>query len=243
MGMHRTGPDAGRLMGRHWVGLLDGVRSGSRVVRQGHERRDWTGTCPAISPTMNLMNSIRAICCATLFTLGFVSVTRAADPAATPTSATRSVAGTNIIRIIAGSIEPVKDEAGQLWKPTEGFDGGQTMERSSLEIANTKIPSIYFSERFGMTKFGQKLPNGKYVVKLHFAITYDGITGPDQCVFSMDVEGVALKDFDVWKKAGGSNRAHVEAVPVSIVDGKLDIVFTPEGQSMTISAIEIIPAP
>jgi hypothetical protein len=191
---------------------------------------------------MNFIDSLRAICCALLFTLGCVCVTRADDPA-NAASGSKPASGTNTIRIIAGSIDPVKDEAGQVWKPTEGFDGGQTMERSSLEIANTKIPSIYFSERFGMSKFGQKLPNGKYTVKLHFAITYDGISGPDQCVFSMDVEGVALKDFDVWKKAGGSNRAHVEAVPVTITDGKLDITFTPEGQSMTISAIEIIPVP
>ncbi len=192
---------------------------------------------------MNLMSFLRAICCAMLFTVGFVSATRAADPVAPSTSATRPNGGTNIIRIIAGLIDPLKDEAGQVWKPTEGFDGGQTMERAGLEIANTRTPSVYFSERFGMTKFGHGLSNGKYLVKLHFAITYDGITGPDQCVFSMDVEGVALKDFDVWKKAGGSHRAHVETVPVTIRDGKLDITFTPEGQSMTISAIEIIPAP
>lgn len=166
----------------------------------------------------------------------------AAD-APTNAPALKPAPGPAVIRVIAGMIEPIKDEAGNVWKPSEGFDGGQTKERSGLEIANTKIPSIYCSERFGMSKFVQELPNGKYDVKLHFAITYEGITGPGQCLFSMDVEGTALKNFDVWKKAGGANRAYVETVPVRITDGKLDITFTSEGESTTLSAIEIVPTP
>lgn len=166
-----------------------------------------------------------------------------AEDATTNAPAPKPASGAPVIRVVAGMIEPIKDEAGNVWKPSEGFDGGQTKERSGLEIANTKIPSIYCSERFGMAKFVQDLPNGKYAVKLHFAITYEGITGPGQCVFSMDVEGTELKNFDVWKKAGGANRAYVETVPVRITDGKLDITFTSEGESMTISAIEILPTP
>lgn len=166
----------------------------------------------------------------------------AAD-APTNAPALKPTPGPAVIRVIAGMIEPIKDEAGNVWKPSEGFDGGQTKERSGLEISNTRIPSIYCSERFGMSKFVQDLPNGKYDVKLHFAITYEGITGPGQCLFSMDVEGTALKNFDVWKKAGGASRAYVETVPVRITDGKLDITFTSEGESTTLSAIEIVPTP
>jgi endoglucanase len=163
--------------------------------------------------------------------------------APTNAPAPKPSAGPAVIRVIAGMIEPIKDEAGNVWKPSEGFDGGQTKERSGIEISNTRIPSIYCSERFGMSKFVQDLPNGKYDVKLHFAVTYEGITGPGQCVLSMDVEGTALKQFDVWKKAGGANRAYVETVPVRVTDGKLDITFTGEGESTTISAIEIVPTP
>ena len=93
-----------------------------------------------------------------------------------------------------------------------------------------------------MTKFTQALPNGKYVVKLHFAETYDGITGPGQRVFSFNVEGKEFKDFDAWAKSGGFARAYVETVPVEISDGILDITFTPNVENPEINGIEIIPA-
>lgn len=64
-----------------------------------------------------------------------------------------------------------------------------------------------------MTHFSQVLPNGKYMVKLHFAETYQGITGPGQRVFSFNVEGHEFKDFDVWVKAGGDLRAYAKGLP------------------------------
>lgn len=38
-----------------------------------------------------------------------------------------------------------------------------------------------------MTRFVRRIPNGNYEVKLHFAVTYEVIDGPRQCVFSFDV--------------------------------------------------------
>jgi translation initiation factor 2 alpha subunit (eIF-2alpha) len=93
-----------------------------------------------------------------------------------------------------------------------------------------------------MSSFSYKLPNGKYIVKLHFAETYEDITGPGQRVFSFNVAGHEFKDFDVWAKAGGAKRAYVETVNVNITDGKLDITFTTNIQSPEINGIEIIPA-
>lgn len=183
-----------------------------------------------------------SLCVVGLLLVPLGNAASAAD-ATTNASTAKPASVAPVIRVIAGLTEPIKDEAGNVWKPSEGFDGGQTKERSGLEISNTRIPSIYCSERFGMSKFVQPLSNGKYDVKLHFAITYEGITGPGQCVLTMDVEGTELKNFDVWKKAGGANRAYVETVPVRITDGKLDITFTSEGESTTISAIEIVPTP
>jgi alcohol dehydrogenase (cytochrome c) len=93
-----------------------------------------------------------------------------------------------------------------------------------------------------MTSFAQPLPVGKYSVKLHFAETYEGITGPGQRVFSFNVEGREFKDFDVWVKAGGGLCAYVETVPVAITDGQLDITFTLNIENPQINGIEIIPA-
>ena len=92
-----------------------------------------------------------------------------------------------------------------------------------------------------MDSFSWPVPNGKYVVKLHFAETFEGITGPGERVFSFNVQGREFKDFDVWVKAGGSLKAYVETVPVEVTDGKIKVTFTPKVENPQICAIEIIP--
>ena len=79
-----------------------------------------------------------------------------------------------------------------------------------------------------MTSFSYPVPNGKYMVKLHFAETYDVITGPGGRIFTFIVEGHEFKDFDVWAKAGGAQRAYVETVNVEVTDGQLNINFIPQ---------------
>jgi hypothetical protein len=147
------------------------------------------------------------------------------------------------IRIKAAATTEHKDETGTVWLADQGFTGGDTVGREdNLAIANTKTPSLYRTERYSMTAFALKVPNGKYVVKLHFAETFEGITGKGERVFSFNVEGKEFKDFDVFAKAGGPNRAYIETVEVEIADGKLDITFTPKVENPEINALEIIPA-
>jgi hypothetical protein len=147
------------------------------------------------------------------------------------------------VRIKAGLAASYTDSEGNAWLPDQGFADGDTAERSSdLQIANTKDPGLYLSERYGMTSFSYPVPNGKYIVKLHFAETYEGISGPGERVFSFNVEGHPFNDFDVWVKAGGHNRAYIETVNVEVTDGKLDITFTPKVENPQINGIEILPA-
>jgi hypothetical protein len=155
-------------------------------------------------------------------------------------AATQPVARTSI-RIKAGAGSPFKDSSGNVWSADEGFSGGDTIERPDLSIANTPDPALYQSEHYGMDSFSYPLANGKYLVKLHFCETYDGITGPGQRVFSFNVEGQDFKNFDVWIKAGGALKAYVETVPVEITDGKLLITFTSNVENPQINGIEILP--
>jgi hypothetical protein len=74
-----------------------------------------------------------------------------------------------------------------LWKCSKRGD--------DMEIANTKSPALYRTEHFGMTAFSYPVPNGTYIVKLHFAETFDGITGAGQRVFSFNIEGTAIQRF------------------------------------------------
>jgi alpha-N-arabinofuranosidase len=108
--------------------------------------------------------------------------------------------------------------------------------------SGTKEPGLFRSEHYSMRSFSCKIPNGKYLAKLYFAETYSGIAGPGQRVFSFNVQGHEFKDFDIWVKAGGFNRAYIETVPVEVTDGEFRITFTPQVENPAIKAIEIIPA-
>ena len=147
------------------------------------------------------------------------------------------------VHIKAGPSASFTDSEGNVWLPEQGFVDGDTTERPDVTITNTKTPVIYQSERYNMSSFSYPVPNGKYVVKLHFCETYEGITQPGERVFSFNVEGKEFKDFDVWVKAGGFLRAYIETVNVEVTDGKLDISFTPKVEFPQINGIEIFPAP
>jgi hypothetical protein len=148
------------------------------------------------------------------------------------------------VRIKAGLFTAFTDSDGNVWLPDQGFADGETTDRpDDLQIANTKDPAFYRTERYSMTSFSYPVPNGKYLVKLHFAETFDGISGPGGRVFSFNVEGQEFKDFDIWVKAGGAQRAYIETVNVEVTDGKLDISFTPKEENPEINGIEILPAP
>lgn len=158
-----------------------------------------------------------------------------------PTTSAEAAPSTKIIRIKAGKSESVKDAEGNVWAADQGFEGGQTIERPDIQISNTKNPDLYRAERYSMNSYSWNVPNGKYVVKLHFAETFEGITGPGERVFSFNVHGRDFKDFDPWVKAGGPLKAYVETVPVEVADGKIKVTFTPKVENPQICAIEIVP--
>jgi outer membrane protein assembly factor BamB len=112
---------------------------------------------------------------------------------------------------------------------------------SASGVTGTRDPGLFVGEHFSMTAFSCKIPNGKYLAKLYFAETYEGITAPGQRVFSFNVQGKEFKDFDIWVKAGGPYRAYIETVPVEVTNGEFRIVFTPKVENPAIKAIEILP--
>jgi alpha-N-arabinofuranosidase len=112
---------------------------------------------------------------------------------------------------------------------------------SAPAVTGTKEPGLFRSEHYSMSSFSCELPNGKYLAKLYFAETYNGIGGPGQRVFSFTVQGHEFKDFDIWVKTGGPNRAYIETVPVEVTNGEFRIVFVHQIENPTINAIEIIP--
>ena len=176
--------------------------------------------------------------------LDWIELSPAVKSQTAPANPTCMAPVSSVIRIDAGSDVNFTDAAGNLWLADRGFDGGGSSVRADdLKIENTTDAGIYRTEHWGMSSFSQPLPNGKYVVKLHFAETWDGVTGPGGRIFSFNVEGQEFKDADVWVKAGRGQRAYIETVNVTIADGKLDILFERGVDNPEINGIEIIPAP
>ena len=165
----------------------------------------------------------------------------AAAPAEPAATATNAVAVTPPIRIKAGVTENMKDNEGNVWEADEGFADGETYEVDEASITNTTDPALYRTERYSMTAYNFTVPNGKYTVKLHFAEVYENIGGPGDRVFSFNVQGHEFKDFDIWVKAGGFDKAYVESVDVDVTNGALNITFTPNVENPKINAIEILP--
>jgi enterochelin esterase-like enzyme len=163
-----------------------------------------------------------------------VSAQKAAETSAASTATT--------LRIKAGMAAAFTDSSGNVWQPDTGFEGGDVIDRDpETTIAGTKDPALFLSEHYGMSAFSCKIPNGKYIAKLYFAETFDGVSGTGQRVFSYTVGGHEFKDFDIWAKAGGPNRAYIETVPVEVTNGEFRIVFTTQIENPAINAIEIIP--
>src|SRR5438552_1667924 len=110
------------------------------------------------------MHSVLPLLRRSLFSILTVSLFMLVD-AAPAFAADATPAKPAAIRIKTGIAKPLTDELGVVWQPDDkGFLDGETIARPDIEIGNTKTPSLYRAERYSMTKFSQKVPNGKYTV-------------------------------------------------------------------------------
>ncbi len=155
-----------------------------------------------------------------------------------------------IKRVNCGASQPYTDQEGNVWLADQTFKpgadwgaiGGQTVKRWGITIEGTPAPELYLYERYNMAGYRFHVPEGKYCVRLHFAETWDGVTGPGERVFSVKVNGqTVLEDFDPYEAAGGFAKPVVKSVPcVEVEDGTLNITFDANVQNPEINAIEIL---
>ncbi len=147
------------------------------------------------------------------------------------------------IRIDSGAGSTWTDGAGIGWEPDRGYIGGEVVDRGAITIANSSAPALYRTERFGLSGYGLPVANGTYNVTLRWAETYEGITGPGQRIFDMNVEGVGLSGIDPYAMAGGRNRAVSRTIKVVVGDGQLNMQFQRRYEQPMINAFEIVPVP
>lgn len=162
-------------------------------------------------------------------------------PASSPPTPTPTPSAATTRRIEAGATANYTDSTGNVWVADTGFVGGSTADRGNIAIANTNNPRIYQTERYGMSGYQLGVANGTYTIKLHFAETYTGITGPGQRVFGVNVEGVQLNNIDVFAETGGLNRALVKTLQITVADGQLDLKFAAVTNYPEINGIEVLP--
>ena len=163
------------------------------------------------------------------------------------TQKAEAAAKEGVIRVNCGSALAYTDPEGHGWFADReyaeggfGYVGGGTVHRGPIAIEGTDNPEIYRSELWGQKSYHITVPNGKYLVRLHWAETYG--LGPGGRTFDVVVEGeTVLKDFDATREAGGLKKAVVREFEVAVPDGVLDIEF-PHKEDVTpmINAIEVI---
>ena len=95
------------------------------------------------------------------------------------------------------------DAAGTLYEADTQFSGGRTYSRTT-PIAGTEDDVLYQSERFGDFAYTVPLPNGHYVVTLHFAEIYWTTAG--QRVFDVEIEGTeVVSNLDLVATVGAND--------------------------------------
>lgn len=159
----------------------------------------------------------------------------------TPDATPPATADRKAIRIRAGSKEEWKDKDGNVWSADAGFSEGALVDLGKLKVEGTDNPQLYTSEHSNMESFSQALPNGKYTVKLHFIESPDDVKKEGERLFSIDVMGEKMKSFDIFKEAGGANKALVKTFHVNVTEGRVQIGFKSEQKEALVNGIEIIP--
>jgi Tol biopolymer transport system component len=148
-----------------------------------------------------------------------------------------------LIRVNAGG-PAFTDSVGRLWQADRGFNTGLT-SGSTAAIANTNDPGLYQDQRYDAAggpelRYEFPVPNGTYLVRLHFAENYEPNFHAGKRVFDVDMEGIRrFTNLDIFAAVGGHAALVLESA-VTVVNGKLDIDFHHEVENPQVNAIEII---
>ncbi len=126
---------------------------------------------------------------------------------------------------------------GIVYQADTQFSGGQNY-KTTAAIVGTEEDLLYQSERFGNFSYNIPLPNGNYSVTLKFAEIYP-YTFPGSRIFSVKAEGQdVLMNLDILSWAG-KNKAFDVTIPVSVLDGVLNLEFLAQAGNAKVSAIVV----
>jgi hypothetical protein len=148
---------------------------------------------------------------------------------------------------IAMRAQPYTDKQGNIWMSDRYYRGGQTIQRSQQALG-TDDPDLYRSERFGNLSYVIPVPSGSYAVTLKFSEAWFGPGKPtgggvgNRRFDIMANTQLLAQNFDVFKEAGGAERA-VDRTFHNLhpnAQGKLVLSFLPVENYACINAIEVL---
>jgi YVTN family beta-propeller protein len=151
-----------------------------------------------------------------------------------------------VIRVNAGAVNPYLDSASNSWDPDTRYNTGNTISwPSNTPITGTSDPALYRTERWDAAG-GQELgytfnvPNGTYMVRLHFAENYDALWAVGSRVFDVNINGtLALDNIDVFAEAG-ARTALIKTAQATVTNGTLVVQFIHQVEDPFVNAIEVI---
>ncbi len=170
-------------------------------------------------------------------------------------NSTPVVSALEIVPGIPGKMRPVRivtrtrnytDRAGRVWGADRYFSRGFAVVRSE-PVSNTPDPEIFTAERFGNFIYTIPVTDGHYAVTLKFAETWfgpgqPGAGGIASRLFDVYCNGTSLlRNFDVFRSAGGAQRA-VERTFHGVTpnaQGKIVLSFVPVVNYASVNAIEV----
>jgi hypothetical protein len=215
--------------------------AGYRVFRNG----------TAIATTATTSYSNTGLTASTTYTY----TVSAYDGAVPPNESAQSVSATattlsgggggTVIRVNAGG-PAFTDSLGQLWQADTGFNTGNAGSFGTIAIANTVEDGLYQTERWDPAAapelmYSFTVPNGTYLVRLHFSENYWATQSAGARVFDVNIEGVLVHaNVDVYQQAGGGQRALIKTATVVVNDGQINIQFVHKTENPIINALEII---
>ncbi len=150
----------------------------------------------------------------------------------------------NPIRMVAQDNSFV-DGAGKVWEPDRYVIGGRLIHRTN-RVQGTSDTGLYAGERWGAFNYAIPVAEGRYAITIYFAETYFGSLGPGGVgsrVFDVYCNGeTILRNFDIFKEAGGANRALQRTFRGLRPDpqGKLILTFAPVKNYACINALEVV---
>ena len=176
----------------------------------------------------------------------------------TPVSNMPILSGIEIAPGVPGHLRPIRmlaqdhgytDPQGHYWEPDRYAFGGQLVARNNYVVSGGPDPDLYHGERFGKISYVVPVAAGRYRLRLHFSEGWfgpgkpGGGAGVGSRVFDILCNGIAVRrGFDIFKEAGGSNRAVMLEIPdvTPNYEGKIVISLLPAENYACINALEII---